>query len=229
VDHVEAAAEASECLRAEGTGRNQRFILSPAGFAAILLNAQVLRVDPTLDGSEFEFKRAMVSMWNLLAEQIMASPPNVRLAPEFRQFFMEVDKLTIWGRPVMTESVVRDAFDVLALVERQRQKVQLLRDEARARLSLATAEAELVRGVDLSHLQLPDPAGELALLRDNPEFAEMIRSLAVQAMPQLALEAKIARYDAYLDYLKELAGIYGRRLRHVDLGTFRRCVAGNGG
>ena len=229
VSRTVASLHGGGCLRAEGVGRNRRFVLSPAGFASLILNVQVLRVDPTIDGSEFELKRELVSMWNLLAEQIMASPPNVRLAPEFRRFFMEVDALTIWGRPVMTESVVREAFDVLALVARQRRQVEVLRESARGRLQLATAEAALVRSADLSNLQSPEAADEFALLRDNPELAEMIRSLAVRAMPQLALEARIARYDAYLGYLEQLAKVYGRHLRQVDFGTFRRCVVGNGG
>jgi hypothetical protein len=57
----------------------------------------------------------------------------------------------------------------------------------------------------------------------------MIRGLATSAMPQLNVQARIARYTAYLGYLDELARTYSKELKVVDIELFRRRIAGQGG
>ena len=57
-------------LRGLGEGRARRFVMTPEGFAAFLFNLRALHEDPTLDGSEFELKRALAAMWGLAFERL---------------------------------------------------------------------------------------------------------------------------------------------------------------
>lgn len=227
INRAVAHLERCGALQGVGSGRNRRFVLTPPGFAALILNLHVIDADPTLDGTEFELKRELVAMWNLMLDQLLASPPQIDLAPDIADFFAKVDALSIWGRPVITAEMVRETFDVLRLIRSQRDRVQVLKHAAEARLTDTRAQAELLRTADLSQLDLGLGEGA-AFLKDNPELLEMIRTLATGAMPQLNVLARIKRYDAYLAYLDELAKTYSKELKVVDIDVFRRRVAGQG-
>lgn len=47
-------------------------------------------------------------------------------------FFGDVVRLTMSGRPVITADIVRDAFDVLRLTDRQRERVVRLKTRRRS-------------------------------------------------------------------------------------------------
>lgn len=229
VNRAVADLERRGALRGTGSGRSRRFTLAPPGFAALILNLHVLRADPTLDGHEFELKRELVAMWNLLLDRLLASPPEIQIAPDVAHFFAEVDALSLWGRPVITPEVVRETFDILRLIQTQHDRVRLLKSAAENRLAETRAQAELLRTADLSQLDLGALGERVAILKDNPELLEMIRGLATSAMPQLAVQARIKRYDAYLTYLDGLTQTYAKELKVVDIDLFRRRVAGQGG
>lgn len=228
VNRAVARLEQCGCLLGAGSGRHRGFVLAPQGFAAMILNLQFLDADPTLDGTEFEMKRELVATWNLMLEQVLASPPEIVLSPDLDEFFATVDALSIWGRPVITRDVVRETFDVLRLIDAQRGRVATLKREAEVRLAEARIQAEVLRTADLSEVDL-GPGHQAELLRSNPELLEMIRSLAMGAMPRLSAQARISRYEAYLTYLDDLATSYARELKVVDIDAFRRRVAGHGG
>ncbi len=229
VSRAVADLEHRGALRGNGDGRNRRFSLTPAGFAALILNLHVLRVDPTLDGNEFELKRELVAMWNMLLDQLLASPPEIQIAPDVAHFFAEVDTLSLWGRPVLTPEIVRETFDILRLIQVQRDRVLQLKSAAGKRLSETRAQADLLRTADISRLDLGALGDRAAILKDNPELLEMIRGLATSAMPQLSVQARIKRYEAYLGYLDGLTQTYSHELKVVDIDSFRRRVAGQGG
>lgn len=228
INRAVAHLEGCGALQGTGTGRSRRFVLAPQGFAALILNLNVLEADPTLDGTEFELKRELVAMWNLMLEQVLASPPEIVISPEVAGFFAEVDALSIWGRSVITVDVVRESFDVLRLIRVQRERVQSLKTAEENRLAATRAQAELLRTADLSQIDL-GPGEQAAFLKDNPELLEMIRSLATGAMPQLSVLTRIRRYDAYLTYLDEIETTYAKELKVVDIDVFRRRVAGQEG
>ena len=215
-----------EVLRVEGTGRSRRFVGTPRGFAAVILNLTVVRSDPTIDGREFELKRALVAMWNLVFERMSELPDETSLGSEAESFFDEVERLEVWGRPVITDEVVDGALNVLGLIESQRRQVEARLEETERRLEQLRAPDELLAGVDLARLAEQVAPG--ASLADDPKAAAMVRATAATALPGLNLRAAELRYRRYLEYLDELVAMYSRELRVVDLGTMRRLAGRTG-
>jgi hypothetical protein len=229
INRVVAGLEDRGVLRGTGGGRDRRFMLTPQGFAALILNLRVLRTpDPTLDGSEFEFKRELAAMWNLMMDRIFASPPELDLAPAITAFFAEVDQLEVWGRPVITTDVIRDAFSVLRLIDLQQTNVVRLKTQADERFMQTRAQVALLRNVDFSKIDWSAMGEGAAALKDNPALVEMVRAVATSAVPELGVEVQVARYAAYLEYLDGLKRIYARELKVVDIALFRARISGVG-
>jgi hypothetical protein len=208
-------------MQAVGAGRAQSFVVTPQGFAALILNLQVLRADPTIDGSEFELKRALVAMWNLVLERMEELPEEVQLPPESERFFDQVEALTVLGEQVINEQVMAEALDLLRLVATQREQVGRLLAAARQRLERAEAEAGTLRGVDLSQLVARGFDRAAAALADTPGALAMVRGMASGVLPQLSLRATVLRYQQYLCYLDELTALYAGELKTVDLDAVR--------
>ena len=223
VSRASAVLEGRGQLVGQGTSRSRRFVLTPVGFAAMLLNLQVVRADPTVDAREFELKRALVSMANVVLDRLLELPQEGGLGSSLEAWFDAVDDLEVWGRPVMTVAVYADAFNVLRLVERQQERVRTLERFAEARLAGAATPAALARQARLADADAP--AGPVA----DPDVADLLRtarSLATATLPQLAARADIVRYRAYQLYLAELATLYASELRVVDMGLFRDVMTG---
>lgn len=226
VNRVVADLEKRGVLLGTGGGRDRRFTLTPQGFAALLLNLRVLRTpDPTLDGSEFEFKRELAAMWNLMMERILESPPEHEFAPAITLFFTQVDQLQIWGRPVITADVVRDAFNVLRLIDLQQTNVARLKHQAEERFVQTRAQVSLLRNVDFSKIDWSAMGEGVAAIKDDPALVEMVRKVATSVAPELGVEVQVARYSGYLDYLESLKRIYSRELKFVDISVFRARVS----
>ena len=219
VSRASAALEARGALGGRGRGRNRRFATTPEGFAALILNLRSLASDPTLDGSEFELKRSLVAMWNVVAERLVDLPAELQSGGEIEAFFARLEAIAVWGRPVVSDEVMAEAFDVVGLVERQRQRVRDLRAAAAAELERAEARARLVPASLLA------PFTAAAAGSDRPADAgrviETVRAIATHAIPALRARSTLVRYDAYLHYLDELTTLYTRELRVVDIGRFR--------
>jgi hypothetical protein len=209
-------------LQGHGSGRGQRFTVTPRGFAALILNLQVVRLDPTVDGSEFEFKRALVAVCNLVMERLASQRPDVELGAAVAGFLDDVERLQVWGRPVVTDRVVADAFDVIHLIDVQRRRVQALLSNAEDRLERSRVSARLMRGVPP---QLPGVGTDQSTgARDLRRLVDALWPLAAGVAPELAARAAITRYRAYLEYLDRLASLYSEHLEVVDLTVFRRAV-----
>lgn len=224
---VSRAAEALEersQLVAEGGGRARRYRTTASGLAALLLNVQVLRADPTVDGSEFELKRALVALWNLVAGRMAGVSDGQESSLAMARVLDELEGLTVWGQPVITDQVVDDAFDVLRLIRTQREGLARLEQEARQRLTTLAARHRLVA---------PEAArrgrrGPKAAAQAGPDLREalaIVRVVATGVAPRLGCEAALLRYRAYGDYLDRLAKLYARELRVVDLATMRRALS----
>lgn len=226
ISRATAELEKNGVLRGSGAGRERKFVLTPQGFASLILNLYVLQEDPTLDGSEFELKRELVAMWNLTIDRLLTSGVQFPLGSEVAAFFEEVDRLTIFGKPVVTAQVLKDAFSVLRLIASQREKVSRLKSQLEVRAREAQAQMELLRAADLSQLDLSALGERLAIFKDNPALIEMVRGIATSAVPTLSIEAQIIRYESYLKYLERLERTYAAHLTVVDISTFRRRLAG---
>jgi hypothetical protein len=222
VNRAVARLEDMEAVSGEGSGRWRRFVVTPRGFAALILNLRVLHADPTIDGSEFEFKRALVAMWNLVLERVSELPEELPLDPALEDFFHEVEGLEVWGRRVVTDELVGRALDILGLIEVQRQRIAQLLEQTERRLEQLRAQGELLRDVDLADLAKRLAPGAAASLMEDPAAAAMVRVLATTALPDLNLRVAALRYRRYVEYLDELATLYSRELRVVDLDAMRR-------
>ena len=205
-----ARLEAIGALRGIGAGRSQRFLGTPCGFASLILNLRILRLDPTTDGSEFELKRALVAMWNLVFDRLSELPDEPALDSELESFFDDVQALKVLGKPAITDELVRDALDILGLIELQRERVAQLLEQSERRLEQLPSRANLFRSVDLAQL-IHDPAAATA-----------VRSLATSELPELNLRATAMRYQHYLTYLDELTKMYAKTLRVVNLDVMRQ-------
>lgn len=208
--------------RPEGAG-SRRFAVTPPGFAALVLNLRVLEADPTVDGGEFELKRALVGLWSLVVRRVTELPEALEVGAEADRFFAEVEALEVLGRRVITDELVARALDVLSLVAEQRRRVEELEASAEARLRRLATGAELVTALDLGSLSpAAGPAGN--------ELAALIHALATGAAPRLALEAALLRYRGYLGYLDGLAELYARGLagepERPGLDALRRLAGG---
>ena len=124
-------------MRSVGTGRALRFQTTTEGFAAMLLNLQVLRSDPTVDGSEFELKRALVSLWNLVVGSTTDLNADEPPAPASETLYDALSQLQVWGHRVVTDQVVADAFDIMRLIHSQREEVEQLCSLVCARIGRA--------------------------------------------------------------------------------------------
>jgi hypothetical protein len=221
VSRAVAALEQNTTLRGTGRGRQRRFVATPEGFAALILNLRTLRSDPTLDGSEFELKRALVAMWNVVAERIVELPVELSWTPDVDRFFERVETLTVLGRPVVTDALMSRAFDVLGLVDLQRRRVRAAREAAATELARAEARASLLRQAPVAALGLSGGADPEGATRQT---LDAVRSLASHAIPALRVRATLVRYDAYLVYLDELTSLYAHTLKIVDIGRLRNVL-----
>jgi len=219
VSRAAAGLEARGALGGAGKGRSRRFSTTPEGFAALILNLRSLASDPTVDGSEFELKRSLVAMWNVVAERLVDLPAEWNGGGEIETFFARLEAITIWGQPVVSDAVMAEAFDVVGLVERQRRRVGELRAAAAADLDRAEARARLMPASLLAPFTAAAAGADRAV--DPGPVLETVRAIATRAIPALRARSTLVRYDAYLRYLDELTTLYTRELRVVDMGRFR--------
>jgi hypothetical protein len=225
VNRAVARLEAIGAVAGVGSGHSRRFLATPPGFGALLLNLRVLRRDPTLDGSEFELKRALAAMWNLVLERLARLPDQGALPPDAERFLEDVDRLTVLGQRVVTEQVVDEALDVLRLVAIQREHVIRRLDEARERLRLAEVRAGALRDVDPARLGSGTASGTADPPVGAPGALATVVALATSVLPQLSLRATVLRYERYRHYLDGLTTLYAAELKTVDLGVVRGMLA----
>jgi hypothetical protein len=217
INRTTKSLEERGILSTTGSGRARRFAVTAEGFAALILNLRSLHADPTIDGSEFELKRAIVATWNQVHRRMLELPAELTQSPEIDAFFAQVEQLSIWGRPVISEQLIREAFDILGLIALQRARIHSLRAAALRQAGDARARTELVQGADLSQ-GMRDAEHPLA---DSPETLEMVRALATTSVPELQARARMARYDAYLHYLDHLTELHAGALATVDITRLR--------
>lgn len=204
----------------ETADRGQKFVATPQGFAVFILNLHVLSTDPTLDGSEMELKRALVSRCNLILDWLSELPEEVLTPPEIEAFFEEVEGLSVYGQRVITAQVISEALDVLRLLASQREKVEERLRAARHRLAEPTSEAGALLELDLTRLTT-DGSGAAALLAGTPGALGLIREMASGVLPRLSRQATVLRHEHYLRYLDELAALYAGELKTVALDSVR--------
>lgn len=215
-------------IKGTGDGRNRLFVETPEGFAAVIINLLTLRDDPTINASEFEFRREIVAVWSLLFQRVtesISSLPELKVSSDLKSFYEAVDQVCILGKQVITPEIVTDAFSITGLINRQREHVTGLRSQVEQQLPEARQQTELMRAVDISKLNV-DELRQIPMFRENPNLAiELVRACGTSSLLPVALEARVARYDAYLRYLDSLAAIYGRELQIFDFEAFRRRIA----
>jgi len=210
-------------LASLGSGRQRRFATTSRGFAALLLNLQVLRADPTVDGSEFELKRSLVALWNLVVDRFLQWPDELPLGHDLIGFFHEFEELELWARRVITDQTVSDAFNILRLIDTQRARVERLATACESRLQIAKKQQQLLE-ISESEGRVPFRAKSKSALTAEQALAA-VRMVAASAAPQMAAAASLVRYRAYLRYLEELATMYATELTVVDLGALRSSMA----
>lgn len=224
VSRAASALEEAGALAGQGSGRNRSFVATAKGFAGFIVNLRVLHEDPTLDGSEFELKRALVAMWNLLAERLQQLPGGLAADPAWEEFFSAVEAVTVFGKPVVTEELMAQAMDVQQLIAEQKENIVLLSEEAIDRLKVCCREADSAREVDLSFLAgaaSSEDGGEGKPFQADAETRRMIQGLACRTLPELAQRAVVERYEAYAGYLDRLSALYREHLQVVPLEVFR--------
>jgi hypothetical protein len=226
VSRAVASLEDRGQVRGRGAGRSRVFTVTPRGFAALLLNLQVVRSDPTIDGAEFEFKRALVAVCNLVMERLAATRHDVELGAAVAGFLEDVERLEIWGRPVISDRVLAEAFDVLHLIDVQRQRVGVLLAGAEDRLERARTSARLMTGPPPRIPAISSEPDDTTGAQDLRRLVDTLWPVAVGVAPELAATAAVTRYQAYLVYLERLASLYSNRLGVVDLTAFRRSASG---
>lgn len=177
--------EAAGALSGSDEGRSVRYRATPAGLASLVLNLAVAAGDPTIDGSAFEVKRALASMASGIGEALPGAAPD----DELSRFFERAERLAVLGSPVLTDELIARAFDVLALIEGQRDRVLVLLQAAKERRPPLALRAGIARATK-----------EL-----DPEA--LTRSLAATAIGR-SIDATVERYRAYLAYLDALARLY---------------------
>jgi hypothetical protein len=190
--------EATGALTGSGAGRSLRYLATPAGLAALVLNLAVPAGDPTIDGSDFELKRALASMAagiaGALPEAPVAATDPAVPTDNLGRFFERAEQLTVLGAPVLTDERIARAFDVLALIEGQRDRVLALLQAAKARRAPLLLRAGIADALDRLEDAAPDPEA-------------LTSSLAAAALRR-SLEATVERYRSYLAYLDALARLY---------------------
>jgi hypothetical protein len=225
VKRTVARLEETGALRGMDEGRGRRFTATPEGFAAFLLNLHVLTADPTVDGAEFELKRAFVAMCNLVMEGLAELPDEVELPPEVAGFFAEVERLTVLGERVITDEVAEEALDVLRLIASQRVLIDEMLQAARRRLAQADTQSAALRVLYLSRDQGDTLARAAAFLDGAPGGLSMLRGMAAAVLPPLSQRAAVVRYEHYLRYLDELGTLHARELKNDPLESVRGLMA----
>jgi hypothetical protein len=205
-------------LSAEGGGRSRRYRTTVGGFAALLLNLQVLRADPTLDGSEFELKRALVALWNLVTARLGGLAGGIAASPEMGELLEQLSGLKVWNRAVITDEVVVGAFDILRLIHTQRERLAALEQQTRARQEAIDQRYQLVQAP-----VRPRRAARVAP-SDLDDTLAVVGVVATGVAPRLQGEAALLRYRAYAHYLDGLEKLYARELPLVDLASVRRAL-----
>lgn len=226
INRAVAELENAGSLRGKGKERARTYRATPEGFAALILNLNVLRADPTLEGGEFEFKREMTAYWNLAAQGLVDAPAPPTPLPGMPEFFEAVDRVSVLGRPVMTPEVIEHTFDVSWLLRLQRRQVEQLEAQAKKRLEETITQAEFLRATDVSRLDFSELGEHGDALKKNPAFLAVIRQLATSDAPVRSLRAQIARYRAYMAYLNELEATYAPAFNVVKMESFRQRMAG---
>ncbi len=199
-----------------GEGRSRRFVVTPEGFAALLLNLCVLHADPTIDGSEFELKRSLVATLNHFFERLSERPEEPRLSPETEGFLADVERLVVDGEPVITEEIEREALNVLRLIDEQRQQVERLLASAKERQACEESRTGALSEADLDQIAKAGFGDVLALLGDDLDVSEPVDS------PWLGYAATVLRYEQFLRYLDKLDSLYASGLKTVDIRGFLR-------
>jgi hypothetical protein len=225
VKRTVARLEEIGTLRGTGDRTGRLFVTTPQGFAVLLLNLHVLRSDPTVDGAEFELKRALAAMCNVVMERLLELPDEVEVPPEVEGFFGEVERLTVLGERVITDEVAEEALDVLRLIASQRVLVDGMLQAARRRLAEAESAALALRGFHLSRLREDSLMRAVAFLEDAPGGLSLIREMATGDMPRLTQRSAVLRYEHYLRYLDELGALHARELRSDPLESVRGLMA----
>ena len=226
VNRSVAALANRDHVRGHGSGRSRRYAVTPRGFAALILNLQVVRSDPTVDGTEFEFKRALVAVCNIVMEAVSTRQTDWELGITAAGFLDDVERLEVWGRPVITDQVLTDAFDVLHLIGNVRRRVENFLSGAEVRLERAVTLSRLTAEVEPSTARNPfDRTPDDR--RDLRRVVDTLRPTAGTA-PELAARAAVIRCRSFLAYLEKLADLYSERLGVVDLAAFRRAAGGRG-
>lgn len=209
-------------LRGDGPPRSRRFVSTAEGFAALVLNLQHLRGDPTLDGREFELKRTLVSTSALVLDSLADSSEDALVDPGFDRFFAEASRVQIWGRRVLTTRVLRAAFDVIGLVRSQRAEVLEMLERALLHHQHCREATALV---DLDAVPLGTrPADRAPTSAPHGLFAR-VRALASTRLPEMAASTAVERYRAYLGYLDRLEALYAERLRLAGIPPVLRRAA----
>jgi hypothetical protein len=197
-------------VEGSGAARSMRYRATPTGLAALVLNLAVPATDPTIDGSDFELKHALASMAGAFSGvEVEVGPgagsgidsPPAREDDELSRFFERAERLTVLGSPVLTDELIGRAFDVLALIESQRDRVLALLQAAKSRRPPLALRAGLADALD--HL--------------DPEA--LTSSLAAIAL-QRSIDATVERYRSYLVYLDSLTRLYSEAspvLAHATL------------
>src|SRR4051795_10799076 len=198
VSRAAAALEGRGQLEGHGGGRDRRYRTTVARLGALILNLQVLRADPTVDGSEFELKRALVALWSTLVQRLAASPAarrEVESSPEMDDLLGALSRLEVWGQPVITGEVVDAGFDLLRLIRTQRERLDELEAQARRRQSAAAARSRLVE---------PRPSRRPRTAAGVPRAVALAGRGAGGAPSGLGGAAALLRYRAYRRYLDDI-------------------------
>jgi hypothetical protein len=197
INRTTAALEKRGQLQADASTHGRRFATSVEGFAALVLNLQVLRLDPTLDGTEFELKRAIITLNNRVFRAVESSAGGPPESPDLDSFFRRIDDLYILGRPVITNQSLANAFDVRRLIDRQRHRVVNMMLAQEQRLARLEETERLLDDLDAVERQTA-PAEHLV---------HLARTAAAGAVPAVCAASAAARYRSYLDYLDDLEKI----------------------
>lgn len=211
VSRAAAALVKHGCLRSFGSGRNIRFLAAAEGFAALLLNLQVLFDDPTLYGSELELKCAVVALWNQVHDCVVARWGGSAGESINDDFLDQVLTLRLWDRPVISEPTIEQAFDLCSLLQRARDLVDRRTEEARAQVK---AEPELLRdgpsgpGLPTTFPLSPGNAG-LGFL----QTVQLVQTLTGSSARSVRLRAQLLRYEAFTSYLDSLTELFTAQQR----------------
>jgi len=210
----------TRAMTVTGEGRLRRFTTAPEGLASLILNLTVLRTDPTVDGREFELKRAICAMCHMVATRLTGHDEDLEVDSELEAFFAEVENLEIWGRPVITDELATAAFDVVHLIDIQKRRVTtMLRD--------AEALGDSTRPVTFVSSAAVAVHHAVESVTHHPETAIAIRRLITIDLPRTECSARAVRYRWYLGSLAELREFYIKDLGLKPLTGIRQLAGLN--